>query len=115
VINVRNAWEAIGIHPFNPKKVIAIIIEQKLSLVKNLIFKTSVSAWLIQRIYKKLEKEGHVNKNTKILLRVGEKLATKLEIVRYKNNNLRKAIIHEKKKRKCGKAMNLYNPDEKEG
>jgi hypothetical protein len=62
-----------------------------------------------------LEKEGHVNKNAKILLRTGEKLTTELKIVRHKNNGLRKAIIHEKKKRKRGKAMNLYDPDEQEG
>jgi hypothetical protein len=51
----------------------------------------------MRRVYKKLKKEGHVNKNAKILLRAGEKLTTKLEIVRYKNDGLRKAIIHEKK------------------
>ena len=69
----------------------------------------------MRRVYKKLEKEGHVDENAKILLRAGEKLATELEIVRHENNGLRKAIIHEKKKRKRGKAMNLYDPDEKEG
>jgi hypothetical protein len=69
----------------------------------------------MRRVYKKLEKEGHVDENAKILLRAGEKLATELEIVRHENDGLRKAIIHEKKKRKRGKAMNLYDPDEKEG
>jgi hypothetical protein len=49
------------------------------------------------------------------LLRAGEKLTTKLKIVRYKNNSLRKVIIYEKKNRKRGKAINLYDPDEKEG
>ena len=49
------------------------------------------------------------------MLRVGEKLATKLNIVCYKNNSLQKAIIHKKKKRKHRKAINLYNPGEKEG
>jgi hypothetical protein len=69
----------------------------------------------MRRIYKKLEKKGHVNENTKILLRAGEKLTTELEIVRYKNNDLRKAIIYKKKKRKRGKAINLYDPNEKKG
>jgi len=69
----------------------------------------------MRRTYKKLEKEGHINKKTKILLRAGEKLATELKIVRYKNNNLRKVIIHKKKKRKRGKTINLYNPNKKEG
>jgi hypothetical protein len=47
-----------------------------------------------------------------ILLRVGEKLAIKLKIVRYKNKGLRDAIIHKKKKRKREKAMQLYDPGE---
>jgi hypothetical protein len=47
------------------------------------------------------------------LLRAGEKFTTKLKIVRYKNNGLQKAIIYEKKKRKRGKAINLYDPDKK--
>jgi hypothetical protein len=50
-----------------------------------------------------------------MLLRAGEKLTTELEIVRHKNQGLRRAVIHEKKKRKRGKAMNLYNPDENKG
>jgi hypothetical protein len=49
------------------------------------------------------------------LLRAGERLATELNIVRYENEGLKKAVLHEKKKRKRGKAMNLYDPSEKEG
>jgi hypothetical protein len=47
-----------------------------------------------------------------MLLRAGEKLATELKIVRYENKGLRDVIIHEKKKRKRGKVMHLYNPGE---
>jgi hypothetical protein len=50
-----------------------------------------------------------------MLLRAGEKLATELKIVRYKNKRLRDAIIHKKKKRKRGKAIHLYNPGEHKG
>jgi hypothetical protein len=48
----------------------------------------------MRRIYKRLQKEGRVNKDTAILLRAGEKLATELEIVRHENEDLRKAILH---------------------
>ena len=48
-------------------------------------------------------------------VRAAEKLATELEIVRHENQGLRPAVIHEKKKGKRGKAMNLYDPDENEG
>jgi hypothetical protein len=42
-------------------------------------------------------------------------MAAKLEIVLHENQGLKKTVVHEKKKRKRGKAMNLYNPGEKEG
>jgi hypothetical protein len=68
----------------------------------------------MRRTYKRLRKEGGSIKDAAILARAGEKIAAELEIVRHENEGLRKAIIHEKKKRKRGKAMNLYDPDEKE-
>jgi hypothetical protein len=62
-----------------------------------------------------LRKEGKITQETARLLRAGEKLAAELEIAQHEIQGLRKAIIHEKKKRKRGKAMNLYDPDENEG
>ena len=50
----------------------------------------------------------------KILLRITERIVTDLEIVQYEIQDLRKTIIHEKKKRKRGKVINLYDEDEKE-
>lgn len=77
--------------------------------------KTPVSTRAIRRTFKQLQKEGQVGERAKILLRAGEKLATELEIVRHENQGLRKAVLHEKKKRKRGKAMNLYDPEENGG
>ena len=37
------------------------------------------------------------------------------EIVRYKNQDLRKAVLYKKKKRKRNKTMNLYDPEENKG
>jgi hypothetical protein len=69
----------------------------------------------MRRTFKLLQKEGHVDEDAKVLLHANEKLITELEIARHEIQGLRKTIIHEKKKRKRGKAMNLYDPEEKEG
>ncbi len=61
-----------------------------------------------------IPKKGHSNERARILLRAGEKLATELDIVRHKNQGLRKAVLHKKKKRKRGRAINLYDSKEKE-
>jgi DDE superfamily endonuclease len=115
VKNVRSAWEKTGIYPFNPSKVISTfeIPQETSQSVKKL--KTPSSTRGIRRTFKQLQKEGHVNEKAKILLHASEKLATELEIARHEIRGLQKTIIHEKKKRKRGKAMHLYDPEEKEG
>jgi hypothetical protein len=114
--NVQSAWEKTGIHPINPQKVLStFVLPQKTSQPSAKKPKTPSSTRGIRRTFKQLQKEGHVDEQAKILLHAGEKLAAQLEIARHENQGLRKAIIHEKKKRKRGKAMNLYDPGEKEG
>jgi DDE superfamily endonuclease len=114
--NVRNAWEATGIHPFNPNKVLSTFVRPKvISQTSPNQTKTPVSTRAIRRTFKQLQKKGQIGERAKILLYASEKLATELEIVRYENQGLRKAIFYEKKKRKRGKAMNLYDPEENEG
>jgi hypothetical protein len=68
----------------------------------------------LRRLYKKLHAEGHIDQEGAVFLRAGEKLAAQLEIARHENEGLRKAIIHEKKKRKRGKSMILFEPGEDE-
>jgi DDE superfamily endonuclease len=114
--NVRSAWETTGIHPFNPSKVLSTFIRAEvISQISPKQIKTPVSTRAIRRTFRQLQKEGHVDERAKIMLRAGEKLATELDIVRHENQGLRKAVFHEKKKRKRGKAMNLYDPEENEG
>ena len=114
--NVQSAWEKTGIYPLNPDKVLStFVLPQETSQPSPKKLKTPSSTRGIRRTFKLLEKAGHVNKKAKILLHASEKLAAELEIVRYENQGLRKTIIHEKKRRKRGKAMNLYDPEEKEG
>ena len=48
------------------------------------------------------------------MLRASEKLAIELNLIRYENQGLRKAVLYKKKKRKYEKAMNLYDPEKNE-
>ncbi|RMZ85692.1 hypothetical protein DV736_g6558, partial [Chaetothyriales sp. CBS 134916] len=59
-----------------------------------------------------LEDEGKLDQNAKILLNASEQLATNLEISRHEVAGLRRTIIHEQKKRKCGKALKLLEEGE---
>jgi hypothetical protein len=112
---VRSAWEKTGIYPFNPSKVLSIFEVPQETLQSAIKLKTPSSTRGIRRTFKQLQKEGHVNEKAKILLHASEKLATELEIARHEIQGLRNTVIHEKKKRKRGKAMHLYDPEEKEG
>ena len=114
--NVQSAWEKTGIYPFNPDKVLStFVLPQETPQSSSKQLKTPSSTRGIRRTFKQLEKAGHVDKEARVLLHASEKLAAELEIVRYENQGLRKTIIHEKKKRKRGKAMHLYDPGEIEG
>jgi hypothetical protein len=107
-------WETTGIHPFNPDKVLATIVRPRSpSLLYSKLAKTP-STRSLRRTYDRLRKEGKISQEASILLRAGEKLATGLETVRHENKELREAVIHEKKKRKRGKTMNLHDPGENE-
>ena len=68
----------------------------------------------MRRTFKRLQKEGQVGDKVKILFRAGEKLATDIELLRHENRGLRNAIVHEKKKRKRGKAMHFLDEGEME-
>jgi hypothetical protein len=78
-------------------------------------YKTPGSSRSLRRTFRRLQDEGKVHPDAAVLLRAGEKLATNLNIVQHENNGLRKAVLHEKKKRKRGKAMHLYEEGEHEG
>jgi hypothetical protein len=59
--------------------------------------------------------EGKIHPDAAVLLRAGEKLTANRDIVRHENIGLRKAVLHEKKKRKRNKAIHLYNESKTEG
>ena len=117
--NIESAWEAVGIYPFNPERVISTVVRRQTPPVEESEplqkFKTPGSSRSLRRTFRRLQNEGKVHPNAIVLLHASEKLATNLDIVQYENAGLRKTIIHKKKKRKRGKAMHLYDEGEKEG
>jgi hypothetical protein len=116
---VRSAWEAAGLYPLNPKRVISIIIRQQTPLdeqkTQSQQYKTPGSTRSLRRTFRKLQDEGKIHPDAAVLLHAGEKFAADRDIIRHKNIGLRKAVIHEKKKRKRGKAIHLYDEGETEG
>ena len=78
-------------------------------------YKTPGSTRSLRRTFRRLQDEGKIHSDAAILLHAGEKFAADRDIVRHENIGLRKAVLHEKKRRKRGKAMHLYDEGETEG
>lgn len=116
---MRSAWEATGLYPLNPKRVISTVVRQQTppdeQQTQSQQYKTPGSTRSLRRTFRRLQDEGKIHPDAAILLRAGEKFAVDRDIVRHENIGLRKAILHEKKKRKRGKAMHLYDEGENEG
>jgi hypothetical protein len=117
--NVRSAWEAAGLYPLNPKRVISTIVRQETPPEEQQSqpqgYKTPGSTRSLRRTFRRLQDEGKIHPDAAVLLRAGEKFAADRDIVRHEVTGLRKAVIHEKKKRKRGKVMYLYDEGETEG
>jgi hypothetical protein len=117
--NVRSAWEAAGLYPLNPKRVISTIVRQQTPPeerdIQYQVYKTPGSTRSLRRTFRRLQDEGKIHPDAAVLLHAGEKFAADRDIVRHEVISLRKAVLHEKKKRKRGKAMHLYDENETEG
>jgi len=112
--NVISAWEATGIHPFNPERVIAIITRNNTTPEPQHV-RTPTSARSLRRMFNRLQKEGHIDVEARSFLHASEKLATKLEISQHEIQGLKRALVEEKKKRKRGKRLSLYEAGESVG
>jgi hypothetical protein len=55
------------------------------------------SARVLRRTYGRLHVENHINNETAILIRAGEKLAAENKILRKKNESLRNTIFKKKR------------------
>ena len=109
--NIEAAWKATGMHPFDPDKVIAPITRRETTPPERqrATAKTPMSADSMVHSFNQLHEKGHIDMEALPLLRVGVKLATDIKILRREIANLRETIKVEKKKRKRGKAMGLYD------
>ncbi|TKA62392.1 hypothetical protein B0A49_13263 [Cryomyces minteri] len=112
--NVKSAWEAAGIYPFNPERVIAIITQQNTTPEPQQV-RTPTSARSLRRMFNHMQKDGYVTAEALPLLCASEKLATKLEISQHELEGVKRALVQEKKKRKRGKRLTLYEEGENLG
>lgn len=110
--NILSAWERVGIHPFNPQKVIPAPVTPP--ILSPRAKSTPATLRSMRRTYSHLKQQGHVNREAHILLRAAEKLAAQNAALRYEVEGLRKAMIQEKKKRKRGKSLLLHEEGERE-
>lgn len=117
--NIRSAWEAAGIYPLNPQRVITNVVTMPATPERQVIppqsTKTPRSIRSYRRSVRKLNREGRVTPDVARLLRAGEKFAADLEIARHEVVGLRSAVVHVKKRRTRGKAMHLYEEGEAAG
>jgi hypothetical protein len=115
--NIRSGWEATGLYPFSPQRVLVRILKRKESKIQNQQSSPSMpgSVRALRRTYGRLHAEGHVDNKAAIHVRAGEKLASENKILRMENEGLRGAIFEEKRKIKLGKALNFYEEGEQAG
>jgi hypothetical protein len=66
-------------------------------------------------MFNHMQKDGYITAEALPLLHASEKLATKLEISQYENQGLKRALVQEKKKRKRGKRLSLFEEGENLG
>ena len=113
---MRSAWEAAGLYPLNPKKVILSVVRPQTPPEEQQnqpqTYKTPGSTRSLRRTFRRLQDEGKVHPDAAVLLHAGEKFAADRDVVRHQVAGLRNAVLHEKQRRKRGKAMNLYDDDE---
>ncbi|KAH7394673.1 hypothetical protein BKA66DRAFT_380518, partial [Pyrenochaeta sp. MPI-SDFR-AT-0127] len=115
VSNIKSAFSSPGIFPLEPKRVLRSIKtktpspENSDNDVKR---KTPGSVRGVRRLAKELHKEQamHTAKMEEIIRACG-KFAIQNEILQHENIGLRAALVEEKKKRKRGKGMGLFDKE----
>ena len=114
--NIRAGFSATGIHPFQPSKVLQQLkIKTPSPLISDseLKRKTPNSVRGVRRAIKAARMEDpELTQGLDLIVRATEKLAIQKEILEHENQGLRAALVGEKKRRKRGKAMELFAKDE---
>ena len=113
--NIKQAFLATGINPFNPQKILKIFKRRTPSPPPSdeegrQATPTSVRA--VRRTVKAIVREENIaTTNVNSLIRAAEKLSVENDILRHENQGLRGALIGEKNRRKRGKPMGLVDND----
>jgi len=114
--NIKSAFSSPGIFPLEPKKVLKSIKVKTPSPENSdndLKRKTPGSVRGVRRLAKEIRKEQavHTAKLEKIVRACG-KLAIQNDILQHEVTGLRAALVEEKKKRKRGKGMGLFDKEQ---
>ncbi|PVH90582.1 hypothetical protein DM02DRAFT_475037, partial [Periconia macrospinosa] len=115
VSNIKSAFSSPGIFPLEPEKVLKSI-KAKTPSPRNsdndLKRKTPGSVRGVRRLAKEIHKEQavHTAKMGEIIRACG-KLAIQNDILQHEVTGLRAALVEEKKKRKRGKGMGLFDKE----
>ena len=108
--NIESAWKKTGIWPFQPSVILDTIKHQSctpLNIKTNQNnLKTSTTTKAIRKFQKAYWEEPSRAKLKKLFC-ANETLAVKISIVEHRAKNLQEALQIEKKKRQCGKRLNL--------
>ena len=114
--NIYAGFSATGIHPFKPSKVLQQLQTHTPSPPQSdseFKRKTPKSVRGVRRAIKAARIEDPwLSQELDLLVRATEKLVIEKEILEHENQGLRAAFIGEKKRRKRGKAMELFPKDE---
>ncbi|EED21380.1 pogo transposable element, putative [Talaromyces stipitatus ATCC 10500] len=113
--NIRSAFAAPGIHPFNPPKVLNILKKKTPSPISSDIEnkrKSPGSVRAIRRTLKAIRQEkSDLSEATQLALKALQKYAVQNEILEHQQQGLVDALIGEKKRQKRGRPLGLINKD----
>jgi hypothetical protein len=113
--NIKAAFNATGICPYDPEKVIARVqILPEVQEVEEEYTEslTPMTVRALQPITRRIFREqAQLGSSIQLLIKAVQKLAISNEILEHENVRLKDTLLDEKKRRKRGKAMGLLDAD----
>jgi len=117
--NIKSAFAAPGITPLDPSKILSILkmkMPSPASSDNESKRKTPTSVRGLRRIIKQIYKEeaqaqARLTAGTSLVIRASQKLAVQNEVLLHENKALCETLVQEKKRRKRGKAMGLFDKE----
>ena len=117
-LTILSAFEKCGLHPFNPRRVLARFAQKEegtSSASDSTSLVLSASDWRkIERLLRQVVADTY-DKGSRQLSQTIHSMAVRNTLLTHENNRLREALVNEKKKRKRGKALLLEAPAQYDG